>query len=163
MDEKFSKAVEALLEHEGGYQNDPNDPGGETNFGISKRSYPGLDIRSLTREQAETIYYRDWWERYGYGGIASGPIAAKVLDIAVNIGPHRAHSLLQEAVNATGGTRLAADGILGRATMGAVNAHACPEYLLSALKLGAVRYYLDLCRAKGSTRYLAGWLRRAVD
>jgi len=45
MDERFLKAVEMVLAHEGGYVNDPNDPGGETKYGISKRSYPSTATR----------------------------------------------------------------------------------------------------------------------
>ena len=70
MDERFLVAVEVVLTHEGGYTNNPADPGGETNYGISKRSYPQLDIKALTREQAVEIYRQDWWEKYRYGDIA---------------------------------------------------------------------------------------------
>ncbi|WP_425526518.1 glycosyl hydrolase 108 family protein [Xanthomonas oryzae] len=50
-----------MLSHEGGYVNDPRDPGGETQWGISKRAYPELNIRALTRDQAIEIYRRDYW------------------------------------------------------------------------------------------------------
>ena len=66
MDERFRKAIEVILKYEGGYVNDPNDLGSETNFGISKRSYPNVDIKNLTKEQAIEIYHRDWWVRYEY-------------------------------------------------------------------------------------------------
>jgi lysozyme family protein len=46
----FDKAIEIILKHEGGYVNDPDDPGGETKFGITKRNYPTLNIKSLTVE-----------------------------------------------------------------------------------------------------------------
>src|SRR5690606_26803467 len=86
-DERFRRAVEVVLAHEGSYVNDPADPGGETKFGISKRQYPDLDIASLTREQAVEIYRRDWWDKYGYGRLASPAIATKVFDLSVNVGP----------------------------------------------------------------------------
>ena len=54
-DEKFLKAVEMVLAHEGGYSCDPQDPGGETKFGISKKSYPNLDIEHLSRDEAIEI------------------------------------------------------------------------------------------------------------
>src|SRR5690606_28008981 len=57
-DERFRRAVEVVLKHEGGYVNNPSDPGGETKYGISKRSYPELDIANLTQEDAIAIYYR---------------------------------------------------------------------------------------------------------
>ncbi len=61
MTEKFNKAVRIILAHEGGYVNHPADPGGETNMGISKRSYPDLDIKNLTVAMAKEIYFRDFW------------------------------------------------------------------------------------------------------
>ncbi len=62
--EDFKKACDDLIDNwEGGYVNDPHDAGGETNMGISKRSYPDVDIKHLTREDAEEIYYRDFWMR----------------------------------------------------------------------------------------------------
>src|SRR5690606_34526085 len=90
-DERFAVAVEVVLRHEGGYVHDPADPGGETNWGISKRSYPHLDIASLTREQAIEIYRRDWWNRHGYDRIKSLDVAVKTFDLAVNMGPAAAH------------------------------------------------------------------------
>lgn len=59
---KFEDAVLIVLEHEGGYVNHPSDPGGETNFGISKRSYPNLDIKNLTKQKAIEIYRKDYWD-----------------------------------------------------------------------------------------------------
>ena len=50
--------IEKVLKHEGGYVNDPTDLGGETNFGITKRFYPDVDIKNLTKEQAVEIYKR---------------------------------------------------------------------------------------------------------
>jgi lysozyme family protein len=63
---EFLTAVERVLADEGGYVCNPSDPGGETNFGITKRSYPDLDIKGLTREDAIAIYWRDWWTKYGF-------------------------------------------------------------------------------------------------
>ena len=58
----FERAFDLLMESEGGYSDDPADPGGETNFGISKRAYPKEDIRFLTLERAKEIYKRDYWD-----------------------------------------------------------------------------------------------------
>lgn len=89
----FDRAVSFVLAHEGGYVNDPADPGGETKYGISKRSYPYLDIPSLTVEQARTIYYRDYWEPSGAAELPM-PLAAAVLDTAVNQGVAKSRSIL---------------------------------------------------------------------
>lgn len=56
-DERFEHAVSFVLAHEGGYSDDPDDDGGETKFGISKRSYPHVDVDALTIEQAKVIYH----------------------------------------------------------------------------------------------------------
>src|SRR5207244_1797640 len=97
----FERAVARVLGDEGGYADNPSDPGGETKFGISKREYPQLDIAALTRADAIAIYYRDWWQRYRYSELP-GPIAAKVFDLAVNIGPAHAVRCLQRALRACG-------------------------------------------------------------
>ena len=94
--QSFRVLIERILGHEGGYVNDPNDPGRETKWGISKRSYPDLSIAGLSREEAIDIYYRDFWK----------PLAAKfpmslgfqVLDAAVNHGMGNAIRILQRAI-----------------------------------------------------------------
>ena len=63
--EEFKDGVIQVLNHEGGYVDDPDDNGGETNFGISKRAYPRVDIKNLTRKQAIKIYYQDYWIKTG--------------------------------------------------------------------------------------------------
>ena len=63
---EFLSAVERVLADEGGYSSNPADPGGETRFGISARSNPGVDIATLTRDQAVNIYWREWWLRFGF-------------------------------------------------------------------------------------------------
>lgn len=156
----FERAVEKVLIHEGGYVNDPKDPGGETKFGISKRSYPQLDILHLTREEAVAIYWGDWWKRYGYEMIADLALAAKVFDFAVNMGASRAHKLLQEAVNRTSPADLSVDGRIGPKSLEAINNHPYPPYLLAEFRLGAISYYAGL---KNAPRYLPGWVRRALD
>lgn len=160
MDEKFLRAVETVLKHEGGYVNDPRDPGGETKYGISKRSYPSLDIANLTREQAVAIYKRDWWDRYGYGRIEDAAVATKVFDMSVNMGPATAHKILQKALNFLGHT-LVVDGILGTKTLDAVN-RTDPARLLQALKWHCAEHYYRLAESSPSNRtFLFGWLRRA--
>lgn len=60
--EDFNRAIDFTLKWEGGYVFNPQDPGGETNFGISKRSYPWLNIATLTEQHAMLIYYIDYWK-----------------------------------------------------------------------------------------------------
>lgn len=93
----FDTAFTRLLGHEGGYSNDPRDPGGETNWGISKRSYPNVDIKNLTVEGAKEIYCRDFWDPLGD---APAAIKFQAFDFAVNSGIQTAVRKLQVAVGA---------------------------------------------------------------
>lgn len=163
MDARFRQAVEVVLAHEGGYINDPNDLGGETKYGISKRSYPNVDIKSLTKEQAIEIYYRDWWARYKYGDIKDLTVATKVFDLSVNMGPRTAHRLLQKVLNWLGGANLTEDGVLGPLTISAAN-QAAPQKLVQALRFTAAEYYYSLAKARPTNRgFLLGWLNRAYS
>ena len=85
MNEKFEKCISFVLEKEGGYVNNPNDPGGETRWGISKRSYPKVDIKNLTIDQAKGIYLVDYWTPLGCGGY-DDKLARAILDAGVNCG-----------------------------------------------------------------------------
>lgn len=93
----FDVAFDRLIGHEGGYVNDPNDPGGETNWGISKRSYPNVDVKSLTRDEAKAIYLRDFWQRLDGDNLYDG-VAFQLFDFAVNSGIETAVRYLQRAV-----------------------------------------------------------------
>ena len=85
----FDKAWEFTKRWEGGYVNDAADPGGETNFGISKRAYPKLNIKNLTEEDAKRIYKRDYWDFFNLDVVTNGRFATVVFDTAVNCGVAR--------------------------------------------------------------------------
>jgi len=159
----FDQAIPIILKHEGGYVNDPHDPGGETKYGISKRSYPQLDIKSLTEERAKEIYYKDWWDKYRYGGINDQGVATKIFDMAVNMGARQAHKLLQRAANEVMGHKnLAEDGIIGPQTLAVVNS-VDSKRLLSALRNHQANFYRELARKNSSlAKFLKGWLNRAA-
>ncbi len=93
----FLKVFERVIDHEGGYVNDPADPGGETKFGISKRSYPNVDIKELTLEKAIVIYRTDFWDKI-HGDTLPLPVAYQLFDFAVNSGISTAIRYLQRAV-----------------------------------------------------------------
>ena len=80
MTSRFLYHINRILGHEGGYVNNPKDPGGETNWGISKRSFP-----TLRREEAIEIYRKDFYDIIQGDKIASG-VAYQLLDFAVNSG-----------------------------------------------------------------------------
>lgn len=112
----FENAVELILKHEGGYVNHPDDPGGETNYGISKRAYPDLDIANLSKHDASVIYKEDYWDRIR-GDDLPYPLALVTFDAAVNSGVRRASKWLQYAVGAK-----PTDGIVGNITVEVANA-----------------------------------------
>ena len=60
---EFKDIINNVLQSEGGYVYDKDDPGGETKYGISKRAYPDFDIKNLTKDDAKAIYLRDFWQR----------------------------------------------------------------------------------------------------
>lgn len=111
----FDSAFELLIGHEGGYVNNPADPGGETRFGISKRSYPGEDIKTVTLARAKTIYLRDFWAPAGCDGVPAA-VRFDLFDMAVNSGVRAAVKCLQGAAGCT------QDGVLGPKTLQAVGA-----------------------------------------
>lgn len=163
-EDRFRYAVEVVLRHEGGYVNDPADPGGETKYGISKRSYPYIDIASLTREQAIQIYRRDWWERYRMGEIEDVAIATKVLDVFVNVGPIQGATIVQRALHACGWRDVVVDGIIGSQTIAALNAVRPQAALLAAIRAEAAAYYRGLVAARPELqRFEAGWINRALS
>lgn len=97
----FSQCFAVVVGEEGGYVNNPADPGGETKFGISKRSYPNLDIANLSIEKAQAIYLTDYWLRAGCDKLRP-PMALIVFDAAVNNGPGRAWTWYQAAKQVSG-------------------------------------------------------------
>lgn len=80
----------------GGYTNDPRDPGGETKWGISKRAHPNVDIKNLTLEQATEIYRKEYWTTAGCDSILF-PDCVAVFDTAVNCGQGRARQWLRDS------------------------------------------------------------------
>lgn len=98
MNDKFEKAIAFVLEHEGGYVNDPRDPGGETKYGISKRAYPTLDIKNLTEETAKALYYKDYWIKAGCADL-DFPMCLAHIDTAVNMGVGAASALLNKTTD----------------------------------------------------------------
>lgn len=110
----WETAIKTTLGFEGGYVNDPNDAGGETKYGISKRAYPNVDIKSLTLEDVKKIYHRDYWERCKCQFLPDA-LSIAVFDFAVNSGVKRAIIKLQEVLG------VSVDGIIGNETIGACN------------------------------------------
>lgn len=148
----FDEAATRLLGHEGGYVNDPNDPGGETNWGVSKRSYPNEDIQNLTRERALEIYRRDFWDRI-HGDELHDGVAFQVFDFAVNSGIETAVRSLQRALG------VADDGYWGPLT-----AQAAKDVTESDQIQRILAERLDfMTRLRNWPHHGRGWARRIAQ
>ncbi len=95
--ENFDRCVRAVLSEEGGLSDHPQDPGGLTKYGISRRAYPDLDIRRLTMDDVIEIYRRDYWNPV-HGTDLPASLALLVFDAAVNQGVGTAVRLLQKTL-----------------------------------------------------------------
>lgn len=137
-----------VIDIEGGYVNDPRDPGGETKYGISKRSYPKEDIKNLTKERAYEIYLNDYWNKVQADKFKF-PLNLMVFDFAVNSGPSRAIKTLQMVVKTT------QDGVLGPMTLKAVEAQDFEE--LCANYMTAREFFL---LSLDKPHYIKGWTNR---
>lgn len=177
----FEKAIPRILLHEGGYVNNPSDPGGHTNYGITLGLIQDLhldlnhdgtinyvDIKGMSVEDAKSIYRRQWWDKYQYGTINDQTLATKVFDFSVNMGSSRAHKLLQQAINSVTGGCLVVDGILGSSTFRVINeALKTPEQqqkVLDAYSNAVWAFYTSLAEKNPKLKtFLRGWRNRAYD
>ena len=141
----FLQAVYETLEREGYLSNDSIDPGGLTKWGISKKAYPNLDIRSLTKKDAITIYYKDYWKKCRIDDLPDN-IKGIMFDGAVNQGISRIVKILQQTINRKGGS-LVVDGRIGANTISQ-----------------AIKYKPEPNRMRAyRVKYYYGWYKRAVE
>jgi lysozyme family protein len=168
----FNSFFPTLLEHEGGYVNDPADPGGATNKGVTFATFrqcatsllkvdPTLaNLRALTNVQAAAIYKKYYWDAVRGDDIALQPLANIVFDFQVNAGAN-ASRLLQRVVNAQGvQPQLVEDGVIGNATIRAL-VTVDGRAVYAAYKQGRKDYYNRLVTRNSSlAKFLKGWLAR---
>jgi lysozyme family protein len=151
MSERFRKAVKIIFLHEGGYVYDPDDLGGETNMGISKRSYPHIDIKKLTNETASEIYYKDFYSKLKLDKVKDDNLALHIFDMSVNAGRSAAVKIAQRILEVND------DGILGSITLKAINSNNISDRYILARK----EYYIALVvRNHKLSKYLKGWTNR---
>lgn len=148
----FENAFDRVISSEGGYVNDPRDPGGETRYGISKRAYPHEDIPGMTLERAKQLYKRDYWDAIK-GDQMPYDVAVHVFDTAVNCGVATAARMLQKALG------VQADGVLGPFTLSTAQAIDPARF---AAKFNAERldYYAALPTWPA---YGKGWVKRVAN
>ena len=155
---KFSEAIEIVLKHEGGYVNDPDDPGGETNYGISKRSFPKYDIKNLTEEDAKDIYKRHFWD-VSKADKVKDELRLDYFDMCVNMGQRSAVKCLQKAVNNSPGNKISVDGRIGPNTI-----KESKRISVNRLQSFRILYYAKLIMKKPTLeKYWYGWYRRSLQ
>lgn len=179
-------AISRTIALEGGLVNNPADPGGITNYGVSLRfalqevqAHPDLipifdldhdghvgpaDIRGMTRDEAVEVYYDCIWKPGPFDDIKSVLIAWKLFDVTVNTGPKRAATILQTALNQRG-RRVEIDGDLGPETMAAMNSECTLDGgagLLFAMRQAQSAFYQRLAHREPKLGvFLNGWMARA--
>jgi len=155
---EYIPAIQYVLVNEGGYVNNPNDPGGATNFGILQREMPGVDIRSITQQQAIAWYLPNYWNKAPFAQINSQQVATKLFDMHVNLGLTPAVVIAQHAL---GFAEPDVDGAMGPMTLQAINA-ADPAGFLSAVISLLVTHYKALeGRNPKLMVFDRGWMARA--
>ena len=165
MKENWEKSIKAILHHEGGYVNHPEDPGGETNLGVTRRVYEewirfhgirGKDMKDLEVEDVEPIYRKNYWDRIKADDIPSG-LDLCVFDFGVNAGTGRAAKYLQTMIGSH------PDGGIGPMTLKALD-----EYI----KLHGVDHAIGEYQHRRQTYYEGlkhfgtfgrGWTRRVTE
>jgi lysozyme family protein len=148
----FDEAFAMLIGLEGNYTNHPADPGGETKYGVSKRAYPEVDIKSLTLDGAKAIYRRDYWNKLGMDSLPPEVIYS-LFDCAVNSGINQACKLLQRAVG------VKEDGVIGKVTIAQARALS-PLQLVVRLNATRLQFMTEL---KGWESFGKGWARRVAE
>lgn len=169
----FELAIPIVLRHEGGLVDNPNDPGGITNHGVSLRwlkskglagdlnhdgDVDAADIKIMTADEAAGFYKTYWWDKYNYGAIVAQAVATKIFDTAVNMGPSRPAIFAQRIVGIEPTT-----GNIGPRTLAAINAMPSLQFI-TAFQNAQAQFYRDLVAANPARSvFLNGWLNRAYD
>lgn len=172
----FQDAFDATMRAEGGYVNDPQDPGGETYKGIARKMQakwagwvtvdllkrrPGfprnLDADTALQGQVRDFYESQFWDRVRGDEIVDQAIAESIFDFAVNAGPVTSIKLAQLSVRAE------ADGVIGSDTLARLNADD-PRAFLAVFALNKIARYVSICEKRPDSRkFFFGWVRRTLE
>ncbi|GAW35131.1 putative Peptidoglycan domain protein [Roseovarius sp. A-2] len=181
--QSIEQIAEEIVAREGGFVNDPDDPGGATNFGVTIHTMRRLgldldrdgdvdvgDVRGLSRGQAVAIFIDHFYRRPGIAGLPEA-LRASVFDMYVNAGAN-AVKILQRLLREMG-EAVDVDGIIGPQTQAAAAraAHAAPDHIADAYGIARRNYYFALADARPTSRKFArtrsggkgGWIRRAEE
>lgn len=166
----YRQCIQVILKNEGGYVNDPDDLGGETNRGITDISDGTVDrkadidgdgtgdvpIKDLTADQATQIYFTRYWRKMNLEGIQDREVVLQIFDHGVNAGIRTAIKIAQRVAGAT------ADGYVGAQTTTLINEY--PGNYLDAFKQARRDYYRHITKTRPrNEKFLAGWLNRVEN
>ena len=183
---RFEDALKIVLGFEGGYVNDPNDKGGETNYGITASTLnsakikgwvpSNITIQNIKLEHVKTIYKKGYWDVVKADGLPD-PLNLILFDAAVNHGPSTAVKLLQESLNSIlkVGSNLVVDGIIGPKTLAAVKdvismdhnmwlqPNSLVRYLCIDVLMNRVELYTSIItNNKSQEKFFKGWIVNRV-
>lgn len=171
----FLAAYKQVLKYEGGYVNDPDDPGGETYKGVARKihskwdgwqlvdmqkrqpNFPGnLDGNVELQQKIELFYEVNYWDRLKADSISNDEVAMSIFDFAVNAGVATSASLAQLVVGEK------ADGVIGPNSIAKINGFD-PEHFMAAFTVAKIARYVSIIKKRPtSQKYLYGWVRRAL-
>jgi len=181
----FKTAFAATMNIEGGYENDKDDSGGETYAGISRNNWPNwagwsavdhmkqtpnfpgnLDQSTIIRQLVESFYKTNFWDVLDLDSVTGQPIANELFDLSVNCGVQTAGKFAQRAANALNddGKKwgdIAVDGVVGLATIRAINTANQSDLLKCIIALQGAAYILICEKNNKQEKFMAGWIRRA--
>lgn len=172
----FSSAFAATMKAEGGYVNDPQDPGGETYKGIARKlnskwdgwvlidmarkdkNFPAnLDGNAALQDKIKSFYEINYWDKVRGDEISDQHIAESIFDFAVNAGVITSSKLAQITVNEE------PDGTIGPVTVGKLNQQD-PRTFLALFALHKIARYLSICeKRQDSKKFFYGWVKRTVE
>lgn len=171
----YNQAFQLVIANEGGYVNDPDDPGGETYKGVARKIYskwegwtkidmlkrqqgfPANLDRDVDLQQDIVDFYRlNYWDRIKGDDILNQDIANSVFDFAVNAGVSTSASLAQMVVDSP------ADGVIGPKTIEGINSFN-PDHFLASFTVRKISRYVDIClKRPESKKYFFGWVIRSI-
>ena len=170
----FSLSLNAVLKHEGGYVDDPDDRGGATNHGITQatladwrgKAVTAADVKAMTSTEAAAIYKARYWDKMNLDQIVSQKLAEAVMEFGVNAGIKTAGKALQRAahwVHGAGAGKLVEDSAIGPITGRNVNTNGEEKLARQFFEVG-VRYTNGISRSPPVTRkFLYSWIALALD
>jgi lysozyme family protein len=171
----FNQAFQLMIAHEGGYNNDPDDPGGETYKGVARKIYSkwdgwtkidilkrqsgfpaNLDQEVQLQESVKDFYQMTFWDKMNGDQIENQDVSNSIFDFSVNAGIGTSGSLVQLVVG------VKTDGVIGPDSISEINAFDY-NHFLAAFTVVKIAYYVNIVKKRPTSRkYFFGWVIRAL-